>query len=264
MLLKKQKIGIFDERHATADGAATFPAGFSPGAATGMLGSDRRLSPGRRTNGRSRFRRALRDGKGELMASDISLAVGDGARRMTYAELAAARGISPASAKRLTQRHRWGRQIGNDGVVRVIVPLSALVNSAEGQGKNITPDNSMPPATTTTGPVTPAAITGDVTNDVAGDVIPATDVLARAIETLREQLVKANQREEAERRRAEYAEHRLEVERQLVENGRKRVDELQTALVDAVAAERITASEASALRSEVDRLRARRRWFWQR
>jgi hypothetical protein len=41
------------------------------------------------------------------MASDISLAVGDGARRMTYAELATVRGISPASAKRLTQRHRW-------------------------------------------------------------------------------------------------------------------------------------------------------------
>jgi len=40
--------------------------------------------------------------------SDITLAVSNGARRMTYAELAAVRGISPASAKRLTQRHRWG------------------------------------------------------------------------------------------------------------------------------------------------------------
>jgi hypothetical protein len=34
------------------------------------------------------------------MASDITLAVGDGARRMTYAELAQARGISLASARR--------------------------------------------------------------------------------------------------------------------------------------------------------------------
>ena len=32
-------------------------------------------------------------GKGVSMAYDISLAVGDGARRMTYAELAAVRGI---------------------------------------------------------------------------------------------------------------------------------------------------------------------------
>jgi hypothetical protein len=198
------------------------------------------------------------------MASDISLAVGDGARRMTYAELAAARGISPASAKRLTQRHRWGRQIGNDGVVRVTVPLSALINPAGNQAKSVIHDNSVSPATTTIGPVTPAAVTGDVTDDVIGDVIPAIDVLAHAIEMLREQLAKANQREEVERRRAEHAERRLEIERQLVENGRKRIDELQTALADAVAAERITAGEASALRTEVDRLRARRRWFWQR
>jgi hypothetical protein len=72
------------------------------------------------------------------VASDISLAVGDGARRMTYAELAAVRGISPASAKRLAQRHRWGRQVGNDGGTRVTVPLSALVNT--GKDKDVTGD----------------------------------------------------------------------------------------------------------------------------
>ena len=60
------------------------------------------------------------------MASDISLAVGDGARRMTYAEIAEARGISLPSARRLVLRHRWLRQTGNDGVVRVTVPLTAL------------------------------------------------------------------------------------------------------------------------------------------
>ena len=42
------------------------------------------------------------------------------------AELAAARGISVAAARRLTQRHRWGRHTGNDGFVRVSVPLTAL------------------------------------------------------------------------------------------------------------------------------------------
>ena len=65
------------------------------------------------------------------MASDISLAVGDGARRMTYVDLAEARGISLSSARRLVLRHRWPRQRGNDGVVRVIVPLTALAKSAE-------------------------------------------------------------------------------------------------------------------------------------
>ena len=58
------------------------------------------------------------------MASDITLAVGDGARRMTYAELAAVRGISPLSAQRLVRRKNWPRQVGNDGVVRVLVPLT--------------------------------------------------------------------------------------------------------------------------------------------
>ena len=58
------------------------------------------------------------------MASDITLAVGDGARRMTYAELAAVRGISALSAERLVRRKHWSRQVGNDGVVRVLVPLT--------------------------------------------------------------------------------------------------------------------------------------------
>jgi hypothetical protein len=58
------------------------------------------------------------------MPSDISLAVGDGARRMTYAELAAVRGISALSAERLVRRRHWPRQTGNDGIVRVLVPLT--------------------------------------------------------------------------------------------------------------------------------------------
>jgi hypothetical protein len=58
------------------------------------------------------------------MASDISLAVGDGARRMTYAELAAVRGISALSAERLVRRKHWPRQVGNDGIVHVLVPLT--------------------------------------------------------------------------------------------------------------------------------------------
>ena len=193
---------------------------------------------------------------------DHGIGVGDGARRMTYAELAAVRGISPASAKRLTQRHRWGRQIGNDGVVRVTVPLSALVNPA----KTDADTDSLSPAPEMT--ATPIAVTGDIAgdvlDDVSGDVTPATNALIRAIEALREQLAKADQREEAERRRAEHAEHRLEVERQVVDDSRKRIDELYIALADAVAAERIAAGEASALRAIVTERRAPpwwRRWF---
>ena len=44
-------------------------------------------------------------------------------RWMTYAELGQARGISTASATRLTFRRKWRRQKGNDGIARVEVPV---------------------------------------------------------------------------------------------------------------------------------------------
>ena len=74
------------------------------------------------------------------MASDISLAVGDGARRMTYAELAAVRGTSQASAERLVRRRGWPRQVGNDGVVRVLVHEQAAIAEIirlRGEGKSL-------------------------------------------------------------------------------------------------------------------------------
>ena len=69
---------------------------------------------------------------------------------------------------------------------------------------------------------------------------------------------------ERETIRAERAERQLEVERQRVEDSRKRIDELHTALADAVTAERIAAGEAAALRTIVTGLQERpwwRRWF---
>ena len=47
---------------------------------------------------------------------------GDGAVWLTYAELAVARGVTKRTAIRMTQRHRWRRQPGNDGMIRVLVP----------------------------------------------------------------------------------------------------------------------------------------------
>src|SRR4051812_29696574 len=48
--------------------------------------------------------------------------------RVTYVELARARGITVAAARRLTQRHKWPKQIGNDGFTRVVVPTSMLAS----------------------------------------------------------------------------------------------------------------------------------------
>src|SRR4051812_41732243 len=48
---------------------------------------------------------------------------GDGqSLRLTYAQLAEARGISRASAERLVRARKWPRILGNDGVAIVIVP----------------------------------------------------------------------------------------------------------------------------------------------
>jgi hypothetical protein len=49
--------------------------------------------------------------------------VGDDVRWLSYGELGQARGISTASAIRLAFRRKWPRQDGNDGTVRVAVPV---------------------------------------------------------------------------------------------------------------------------------------------
>jgi hypothetical protein len=53
-------------------------------------------------------------------------------RWLTYAELAELRGISKPSATRMSFRHKWRRQGGNDGAVRVFVPASALHDKPQG------------------------------------------------------------------------------------------------------------------------------------
>ena len=171
-------------------------------------------------------------GKGEPMASDITLAVGDGARRMTYAELAESRRISVSSAERLVRRRHWRRQVGNDGVVRILVPL----DDTQKPGGHADPDNGESVRTTRS-----AIRTSD---DVRGTI----RTLETAVRTLGEQLEVANTWLAAERQRVDALagtlteeRRRIEVERQLVEDGRKRIDELQqrvdelhSALADAV------------------------------
>jgi hypothetical protein len=163
---------------------------------------------------------------------DISLAVGAGARRMTYAELAAVRGISATSAERLVRRRRWPRQAGNDGVVRVLVPLEEARDRGKSAASGVPPDKEVDVRT--------SALTSPLIS--APDIPRTVRTLESAIEALREQLTKADQREEAERGRTERAERHLE--------------ELRGALADAVAAERIAAGEAAGLRAQAEERRA--------
>jgi len=51
----------------------------------------------------------------------------DPVRIMTYDEIATERRISVTSARRFVLRHRWAKVPGNDGRVRVSVPVTAAV-----------------------------------------------------------------------------------------------------------------------------------------
>jgi hypothetical protein len=70
--------------------------------------------------------------------------VGDDSRWLSYGELGQARGISTASAIRLAFRRKWPRQDGNDGTVKVAVPVDEAIpqrevadNDGDGVGRDI-------------------------------------------------------------------------------------------------------------------------------
>jgi hypothetical protein len=54
-----------------------------------------------------------------------------GIRWVSYDELSDIRGISKTSAFRMANRRKWTRRKGNDGTVRVAVPVSALERQSD-------------------------------------------------------------------------------------------------------------------------------------
>jgi hypothetical protein len=141
--------------------------------------------------------------------------------RLTYAELAQARGITLPAAKRMTLRHRWAKQIGNDGLARIIVPLSALpAGERPGIGPSASPSDSSlagpshdtplkftpilgVPAEPTDSPsdrpadgaaVALAAALASAITAATADSVRAVQVLEAAVASLREQLAAANER----------------------------------------------------------------------
>jgi hypothetical protein len=108
--------------------------------------------------------------------------------RMTYSELAQARGITIATARRMTTKHKWSKQLGNDGLARVLVPRDAI-------GASLGSDTRAAEAAPATGP-------GPMADVVSAAVRPLEGALA----ALREQLDRAHERaERAERQVAEQA-----------------------------------------------------------
>lgn len=187
------------------------------------------------------------------MASDITLAVGDGSRRMTYAQLADARGVSVLAARQLTRRHRWHKQVGNDGLVVVSVPLSALANPQKSTKSADTASRYSVKATDAVSGASDAAsdTASDAASDTASDTASDSDAVRTfeaALAILREQLDRERGHTDRERERADRAE--------------QRADRAEAQLGDAMTAERIARDEAAGLRVEFD---ARKQWgLWRR
>ena len=57
---------------------------------------------------------------------------------LTYRELAERLGIKPESARKTAQRRRWHRTTGNDGTVRVHVPVEVLNDPRDSTGDSPT------------------------------------------------------------------------------------------------------------------------------
>src|SRR4051794_2909448 len=64
----------------------------------------------------------------------------DDAVRLTYAELAEARGVSLGAARRMVYRHRWPKQVGNDGLSHILVPRAFLTRDPD--MPDVSADNS--------------------------------------------------------------------------------------------------------------------------
>jgi len=160
---------------------------------------------------------------------------------MTYAELAKVWNISLPAARRLTRHHHWHEQVGNDGVVIVSFPLSAL----EKPGR---PVSFRDPGTR------PSTRGDEAASDTAR--APAVRALERAVEgrcapDRAEQWPVALRAEFAGAQAAE----RNAIE--LVKYITAEASELRKRADDVLRAERIARDEAAGLRAGFD---ARRQW----
>src|SRR5215217_6326230 len=136
--------------------------------------------------------------------------------RMTYAELAAARGISLDAARRLVLRKRWSKQIGNDGLTRALVPIDYAEPVGKDIGTDEEGDNGTDDGTDTAVILADISVqsiaqaTAALVLDGAADVQTVVPSLREAITALSVQLSAANERTDQERQRADHAEGRVQ------------------------------------------------------
>jgi chromosome segregation ATPase len=134
---------------------------------------------------------------------------------LTYADLAASRGIDKQSAARLTFRRRWRRQKDNHGTVRVLVPrewheLSRYTD------RDASRDGS-----------------GDESRDASRDMSRIIKPLEDAIELLREQLEQVNRQVQVADAARDRFDQALTAERARADELRSRLDDLGGQLIAA-------------------------------
>lgn len=139
----------------------------------------------------------------------------DDIRWMTYTELAEALGIGPDSARNLVRRKRWPRQTGNDGLARVGVPVTHLVERLEAQGNDGAAD------TPADSPINPP--TDSTTETLVDGGIIALEVLKEHIGRLETEI--SDLKDELSRERARAAQ--VDALTAILEIERKRSEELR-------------------------------------
>ena len=152
---------------------------------------------------------------------DNSGTTDEGGRWLNYAELAELRGITRKAAIRLTQRHQWRRQPGNDGATRVLVPPDALGDIARRQSPR---DDGTP-----------------------------DDFQAKALGILESALIEANKRAEAALALADRADARADRAEARAEAAEHAAKQAQGEALEA-------AQAAEAVRRADDARKARGRW----
>ena len=188
-----------------------------------------------------------------IMASDISLAAGDGARRMAYAELATVRGTSqpvevPAGQMAPDDR---GLVRGLENAIKALQEQlqfanTALIAERQRVDEFLHQLADAPERGPGADPMTAIGI----------------QTLSQAVEMLRQDVERERSRaDRAEREVAEGRKRIDELQASLAEE-RRRINGLYTDLADAPTAAIISGADAAALRTQLALLTERRPWWW--
>src|SRR3954470_16710765 len=105
-------------------------------------------------------------------------------RTLTYDELAALLRRSPEATRQLVRRRRWRRTLGNDGKMRVSVPVEALEAEEATEGADVVPTGG---ETVPVLALAPSLHSGDVAPNVGAILSGHIQCLEAEIEVLREE-----------------------------------------------------------------------------